>query len=247
MRCTAAASPATHTRGRVDVGVAERGDERVAGRALRRASRATRRSRAGAAVGRGARRVRDLDVHRHRRRRGQHLEQLAHRRYRRLVAREQERGASAVDRVAPTGSRDRGSVAGSRPRPPIPTPAPPPCSTTSRSSSSAIGIDAARRERADRGAAPIREQELVAVPRGHHERSDARRREQEADARRGKVDRETFELRAGQRDAQEPRAHVRRPLHLDTPKARRLASDAERVGISVSAAHANRLPSGRAR
>ena len=128
-----------------------------------------------------------------------------------------------------------------RPRPPIPTPrlrraARRPRRARARRDRTRRGVNVRMR-----GATPIREQELVAVPRGHHERSNARRREQEADARRGKVDRETFELGAGQRDAQEARAHVRRPLHLDTPKARRLASDAERVGISVSAAHGEQV------
>ena len=171
---------------------------------------------------------------------GQHLEQLAHRRYRRLVAREHERRCVGRDRVAPTGSRDRGGVTRCGGDGPFRRRAPA-VHHDFQVELERDGIDAARRERADRGATPIREQELVAVPRGHHDRTNARRREQEAHARRGKVDRETLELGAGQRDAQQPRAHVRRPLHLDAPKARRLAPDAERVRISVSAAHGEQV------
>ena len=130
-----------HARGRVDLGVAERGEEHgVAGRARQRPSS----SRPTVACGVCAEVEPRVGVPRsrrtpHRRRCGQHLEQLAHRRYRRLVAREHERRRVGVDRVAPPGSGDRGCVTGCGRDRPFRRRAPIRARTTSRSSSSATG------------------------------------------------------------------------------------------------------------
>ena len=115
------------------------------------------------------------------------------------------RARRRVDRVAPPGTRDRGGVTrlgGAAHSDAAPSGRAP----RSRRRARARGIDAPRRERADRGATPVRRAGTRCRSTSARRAREPGRREQEADARRGKVDGETFELGAGQRDAQQTRA-----------------------------------------
>jgi hypothetical protein len=57
-----------------------------------------------------------------------------------------------------------------------------------------LGVDAARRERAERGPSPVGQQELVAVPGRYDELVRSGRWQQQPHARRRLRDNETFEV-----------------------------------------------------
>jgi len=63
------------------------------------------------------------------------------------------------------------------------------------------GVDAARRERAQRGPSPVRQQELVAVPGRYHELVAGGRWQQQPHARRRLRDNQAFEVAASHRDS----------------------------------------------
>ena len=126
-------------------------------------------------------------------------------------------GGVGVDRVTPSGPRERHFFAFPGRRGPRPTPAAF-VDDDLEIESVALGVEPERRQGPDRRTAPVGQQELVAVPGRHDELVGAGGGEQQPHTGRGLLDDEALQLGTGHSDTDQPGGHRYDRLHRDAPE-----------------------------
>ena len=164
-------------------------------------------------------RVRDLDADLRRDLGRQRFEQLTDGGNRSFVTGQQEGGRIAIDDVAAARTRDRRRRAGLNRLRPLGG-GPLAVDDDLQIELQSFSVEAARCEGANHGSAPVRQEELVAVPSRDDELAGRGRREQQPNAGRRMLDGQPFQVGAGQRDPQEARAPGLDTTHHRATKTR---------------------------